>query len=320
MANRIAIVGKALQVQDWIKPFLAGQLSANTIRAYQYDIAQFFSLQDIRQLTTEHVRRITLKNVVEYRNRLMATYRPATVNRKLSAVRSAFDYFVDGGLIERNPVKSKFVRGPRVPQESLTEALTREEAERLLRQPNRSTILGKRDYAILLLMLHDGLRRAEVVNLHCGTIKAEGYYHVLHVLGKGNKLRKAKIKPQVREAIAEYLEAQGIDPSASQAEKRPLFTRHAHGRVPWQGKTESGLTGEALRQMLGKYVKRAGITKRIHPHSLRHTFTTLAIEGGAKIHQVQAALGHADPKTTMRYFRAYENLENNATDYVRLTS
>lgn len=70
--------------------------------------------------------------------------------------------------------------------------------------------------------------------------------------------------------------------------------------------------------MLGRYVRRAGITKRIHPHSLRHTFTTLAIEGGAKIHQVQTALGHADPKTTMRYFRAYENLEDNATDYVRL--
>ena len=81
MANRLAVVDQALTTRDLLKPFLAGQLSGNTIRAYQYDIAQFFGLQDIRQLTLERVRRITLKDVAEYRNRLMATYRPATVNR-----------------------------------------------------------------------------------------------------------------------------------------------------------------------------------------------------------------------------------------------
>ena len=318
MGNRLAVVDQAVATSELLKPFLAGQLSSNTIRAYQYDIAQFFGLQDIRQLTLEHVRGVALKDVVEYRNRLMATYQPATVNRKLSAVRSVFDYFVDAGVMERNPIKSKFVRGPKVAQESLTQGLTKEEAEKLLQQPNRNTLIGKRNYAMLLLMLHDGLRRAEVCSLRCGDLKREGYYTILHVLGKGGKLRTAKIKPVVMTAIADYLKARNVDLEAAETAKLPLFVGHAHGYVPWQGKTESGLTGEALRQMLVKYVRQAGITKRIHPHSLRHTFTTLAIEGGAKIHQVQQALGHADPKTTMRYFRAYENLEDNATDYVRL--
>ena len=320
MGNRLAVVDHAVATSELLKPFLAGQLSGNTILAYQYDIAQFFGLQDIRQLTLEHVRGVALKDVVEYRNQLMATYRPATVNRKLSAVRSAFDYFVDAGVMERNPIKSKFVRGPKMSQESLTQGLTKEEAEKLLQQPNRNTLIGKRNYAMLLLMLHDGLRRAEACRLRCSDLKREGYYTVLHVLGKGGKLRTAKIKPVVMTAIADYLKARNVDLESAEAAKLPLFIGHAHGHVPWQGKIGNGLTGEALRQMLLKYVRRAGIFKRIHPHSLRHTFTTLAIEGGAKIHQVQAALGHVDPKTTMRYFRAYGNLQDNATDYVQLTA
>lgn len=173
-----------------------------------------------------------LKDVVECRNRLMAIYRPATVNRKLSAVRSAFDYFVDAGIVERNPIKSKFVRGPKVPQESLTNGLTKDEAEQLLKQPNRSTLQGKRDYAILLLMLHDGLRRAEVCGLQCRNLQREGYYTILRVLGKGGKLRTAKIKPVVMEAIVNYLKARNVNLEAPGAENLPLFVGHARGRVP----------------------------------------------------------------------------------------
>lgn len=259
------------------------------------------------------IQSVTLQDVIDFRNKLLSQYKPTSAARKLSLLRNAYEYFVDAGIVSRNPFKNKFVKNPKVPTEGVTQSLTQKEAELLLKQPRRDTLLGKRNCAILTLMLHNGLRRSEVTDLKISNLKTEGCFHVLEVWGKGAKLRIAKLKPQVREAIQEYIKAKGGDSTPEEY----LFKSHSLGMVKWQ-KQNHKLTGEAIRQMIQKYAKRAGIEKHVHPHQLRSTFTTLAIEGGAKIHQVQAALGHSDPKTTMRYFKSQEALADNATDYVHL--
>ena len=299
--------------QKTILPLLTGQLSPNTIRAYQADILQFFKVANIQELQAEMVQSVTLQDIIEFRDTLLARCKPATVARKLATLRTEFQYFVDSGIISTNPAKNSWVKSPKVPTDNLTGCLTQKEAEQLLLQPNRNTLVGKRDHAILSLMLNNGLRRSEVVNARLCDLKQEGSYYILSIIGKGSKYRIAKLKPQVWDALQEYLKIR----QETQPEGR-VFVSHSRGKCLWQ-KSEGQISGESIRLLIVKYAKRAGISKRIHPHLLRVVFTTSAIEGGAKIHQVQAALGHSDPKTTMRYFRHRDNLADNATDYVHFS-
>ncbi len=296
-----------------IETLLTGQLSESTISAYKHDLEQFFGIKNLHLLSKDQIQAVTIQDIISFRNEMLSRYKPITVGRKLSTLRTAFSYFVDLGLITTNPAKSKLVRSPRISTESPTNSLSRQEAENLLRQPDRKTLVGKRNYAILQLLLHNGPRRSEVVGLRLKDLSTEGVYQVLKITGKGGKVRMLKLKPQVIGAIKEYL-------SARQEVLNPddyIFSSHSHGKVLWQ-KQEKRLTGEAIRQMIQSCCQKAGIDKPVSPHSLRHTFTTLAIDGGAKVQQAQAALGHSDLKTTMRYFKNRENLADNATDYVHL--
>jgi len=296
-----------------LSPLLTGQLSPNTKRAYQADLLQFFKITDIHQLSKEMIQAVAPQDVINFRNDLLRSFKPVTVARKLSTVRTAFEYFVDLGITSHNPAKSSVVKSPRVPTESSSECLTQQEAERIISQADKGTLVGKRDKAILLLALNNGLRRSEITNARVCDLKQDGSYFILSIVGKGGKQRIAKLKPQVWDAIQVYLIARGdSNPEAH------IFVSHSRGRCLWQ-KSEGKITGEGIRLLVKKYAKRAGITKRLFPHALRSSFTTLAIEGGAKIHQVQAALGHSKITTTERYFRHRNNLADNATDYVHFS-
>lgn len=299
--------------QSLITPLLTGQLSPNTLKAYKHDLKQFFGLNDIHSLTKEQIQAVTAQTVIDYRNDLLKRYKSVTVARKISTLRTAFQYFVDLGMTSRNPAKNSLVKSPKVPTESTSECLTKQEAESMIAQANRNTLVGKRDYAILLLMFNNGLRRSEVTNAKVSDLKQEGSYFILAIVGKGGKYRIAKLKSQVWDSIQEYLKSRNV----TDLQER-IFINHSKGKCLWQ-RSASAITGESIRQLVKKYAKKAGISKRLFPHVLRSSFTTLAIEGGAKIHQVQIALGHSDPKVTMRYFRHRNNLADNATDYVHLS-
>ena len=99
------------------------------------------------------------------------------------------------------------VRSPKVSQSSTTNGLTKEQAESLLRQPDKSTVMGKRDYVILSLMLHNGLRNSEVTSICWGDFSQERGYVVLNIRGKGGKANIAKIKPKVMAAVEDYTQA-----------------------------------------------------------------------------------------------------------------
>ncbi|MCL6572879.1 MAG: tyrosine-type recombinase/integrase, partial [Bacillus sp. (in: Bacteria)] len=128
----------------------------------------------------------------------------------------------------------------------------------------------------------------------------EGSHVGLAVEGKGGKTEKIKIQPKTHAAIFEY---------CNQHDSDTVFLNQ-YGKQ---------MSTQAVWRIVEKYVARAGIKKKITPHSLRHTFVTLAIDGGAKLHKVQTAARHADPKTTMRYYRNRDNMEDNAVDYIELS-
>jgi len=292
----------ALRQELPVQALLVGQLSKNTQRTYRAALGDFFE-----SMGAMHIEEVTRDHIIGYRNYLMERYAPATVALRLSVLSQLFEEARLRGIVEENPVKA--VKRPRVPSESTTQGLTAKEATALLATCDCATVKGARDYAILRLMLYTGLRRSEVVNASWGDLRQERGHWVLCVVGKGGRLRKAKVQVSVKRALDEYLEMGGRALTADS----PLFvaTQHNRGEVP--------LSPRTVAQIVKRRAKRAGITKRITPHSLRHTAVTLALDGGATVRQAQYLAGHADPKTTMRYDRNRENLDDHASDYIRIS-
>jgi integrase len=280
---------------------LAGALSENTRRTYRQAIEDFFARAGIplSEVKREHV--------IRYRNALMSEYAPSTVALRLSVLSQVFEEAKIRGMVEKNPLER--LRRPKVSQESTTEGLTEKEAAVMLATCDRSTVKGAReDYALLKLMLYTALRRSEVCALRWGDFHQERGHWVLWVKGKGGKLRKVKLQGPVLRAVEEYIALAGRE----KAPEAPLFvaTQHYRGEVP--------LSTSTVAQIVRRRVQEAGIIKRITPHSLRHTAITLALDGGASVRQAQYLAGHADPKTTMRYDRNRENLDDHGSDYIRI--
>ena len=164
-----------------------------------------------------------------------------------------------------------------------TEFLTEEEAQAILRVPDRRTLQGKRDYAILLTLLTTGLRKAEICSLKVEDLKTYRNQAVIDVIGKGKRFRRIPLKTETLLAIKDYLKAtgNGTDPD------HPLFqTLGKHG--PYQ---ERDLTPKAVDCLIKSVAKKALIQKRIHPHVMRHTFATTLLDNGNDLRTVQASDG-----------------------------
>jgi len=297
MALQVLTTGRLPAPADLV---LAGALSENTRRAYRRAVEDFFARTG---LSLSEVRR---EDVIRYRNALMREYSPSTVALNLSVLSQVFEEARIRGMVEKNPLER--LRRPKVSQESTTEGVTEKEAAAMLSICDRSTVKGARDYALLKLMLYTALRRSEVCALRWGDIHQERGHRVLWVKGKGGKLRKVKLQVPVLRAIEDYFDKSGREGRG----EAPLFvaTQHSRGEIP--------LSTNTIAQIVRRRARQAGITKWITPHSLRHTAITLALDGGASVRQVQQLAGHADPKTTMRYDRNRENLDDHGSDYIRI--
>lgn len=284
--------------------FLAGQLSAATARAYRTDVADFFG-KPCADVTRADLALVTPAHIIGGRNRRMQEQAPATVARKLSSLRSLFRYAEALGIIDGNPAKPELVRAPRVSQESRTQGLDRDEARALLAAIDGEDLTTLRDRALITLALYTGLRRAEIVGADREDLGRKNGHRTLTVTGKGGARQTVKLPVPAARAIDAYLAARTDDGPA-------LFVSHAQN-----GTAGRRLSTKAVYRRVQRYAEAAGLTN-ITPHSLRHSFVTLALDGGATVRQVQAAARHADPKTTLRYDRRRRNLDDHAGDYLRL--
>lgn len=164
--------------------------------------------------------------------------------------------------------------------------LTREEARRLLAQPNRRYPTGLRNYTMMAVMYRAGLRVSEVLALEPAHIDANRS-HIRVVNGKGAKDRVVPVEPWLIDAIAKWQEVRNSLPGATKA----LF-------VSLKG---TPLDDRYVRAMVAREAKAAGIDKRVHPHTLRHSYATDLLDEGFTIREVQELLGHSDLSTTMIY-------------------
>jgi site-specific recombinase XerD len=180
-----------------------------------------------------------------------------------------------------------------------TEFLTEEEAQAVLRVPDRRTLQGKRDYAILLTLLTTGLRKAEICGLKIGDFKTYRNQAVIDVIGKGQKFRRIPLHPETLLAINDYLKANGNGTNP----KHSLFqTLGKHG--PYE---EKGLTAKAVDCLIKSVAKKALIQKRVHPHVMRHTFATTLLDNGNDLKTVQTLMGHSHIRTTERYLHSTDD-------------
>ncbi len=180
-----------------------------------------------------------------------------------------------------------------------TEFLTEEEVEALLRVPDRRTLQGKRDYAILLLLVTTGLRKAEICTLRLRDLKTYRNQAVIDVIGKGKRFRRIPIKNETLLSLQDYLKAtkNGVNPD------HPMFyTLGKHG--PYEQRC---LTPKAVDCLVKSVAKRALIRKRIHPHVTRHTFATTLLDKGVDLKTVQALMGHSHIRTTETYLHSTDD-------------
>lgn len=216
----------------------------------------------------------------------------------LTAVRRFYDYLVSTGAVTENPAKR--VKGAPRPRRHLTDPITRKDVARLMDAVDTSSPLGKRDEAILGLMVRAGLSEIEIVRLNLGDLKYRGGQRVIYVQGK-SKDRKDEyvtVTPPMEETLVKYLEDRG-----ESGPEEPLFrgvgNRAVNERISTRG----------LRARIDHYFESAGIKKKgITPASLRLTAAMLAIEEGATVSEVQRMLRLRTSESALQYFEEAKEL------------
>jgi len=271
-----------------------------TRRAYRADIREFQDFSGIN--APEQFRLVARGHVLAWRKTLeLRALSRATVRRKLAALSSLFEYLCERNAVSSNPVKG--VKRPAVESnEGKTPALSDAQARQILSAPDPSTLKGKRDRAILAVLLYHGLRRAELCALSRRDIEQRRGVNHLRVEGKGGKVRYVPLHQGAAVAIQDYLDA-----TPCEMDNAPLFrSMRANQRLSAQG---------VYKDVVLKYGQAIGITGMalFGPHVMRATAATNALEHGADIAKVQEWLGHANIQTTRIYDRRNSRTEDSPT-------
>ena len=266
--------------------FLALEQGAavKTSEAYKLDIARFVTYARVKgaKSPSEVGTRVLREYIYHLKDVGLA---PASIRRNVSSVRSYFRFLLGEGHIVRDP--SERLETPKK-WRTLPDVLGVEEIEKLLAAPSLDEPLAFRDRAMLELAYGAGLRVSEWISI--GTRDVMLRDHLVRVFGKGSKERLVPIGRRAIGAIATYLRE--LRPKLEKGEGKGVLFLNARGEP---------LSRMGAWKILRKYVKQAGITKPVSPHTLRHSFATHLLEGGADLRAVQEMLGHVDISTTQIY-------------------
>ena len=270
------------QFRDYLA--LERGLSARTDDAYGRDVARFalFALVKGARAPTDVQARLVREYVYHLKDLGLA---PASIRRNVSAVRTYFRFLVGEGHVVRDP--SDRLETPKR-WRTLPDVLTVEEVGRLLAAPTIEDPLVFRDRALLELAYGAGLRVSEWIGIAIKDVSLEEA--LVRVFGKGGKERLVPIGRSAIGALAIYMRE--LRPRLERGEGKGILFLNARG---------APLTRMGAWKILQKHVEAAGLTKKVTPHTLRHSFATHLLENGADLRAVQEMLGHADISTTQIY-------------------
>jgi integrase/recombinase XerC len=258
-----------------------------TLKAYSEDLNSLldFLRESSNELpAAEEVTVSLLRRFVAYLHE--CEYARSTIARRVACLRSFFRYCIREGLASSNPAKA--LRTPRIGHR-LPHFLTTEQVAKLLEAPPANENSGLRDRAMLETIYSGGLRVAELVSLNVASWDRDA--NVLRVLGKGRKERIAPVGSYAARALKRWLEVRHLNPDAAVEDRDALFLNRFGRR----------LTTRSVGRMLEKYLKLTGLDRLTTPHTLRHSFATHLLDGGADLRSVQELLGHKSLTTTQIY-------------------
>ena len=252
-------------------------MSPNTVASYISDLTAFFSA------VGKNPKDVVPEDIISYFAETTALSKRSQA-RVLSSLHSFYKWMIMEGEMTDNP--SDAIEAPKLGK-YLPVVLSVEEVDRLIAAVDLDSAFGKRDRAMLETLYGLGLRVSELVSLRISNIWTEQGF--VSVIGKGDKQRLVPLGGMARDAIRDYLEVRG--PAADRESSDILFLNR-FGRA---------LTRVAVFKMIKAYAMKAGISKEISPHTLRHSFATHLIENGADLRAVQEMLGHESILTTEIY-------------------
>ncbi len=274
--------------QAWLDAFVsysAGEchLSENTVAAYRRDLRRFFEWLDGRSIPE-----LTVQDLADYttwlHNKELA---PASLARHLVSLKVFFRYLQLEGVLQDNRAE---LLGSQKLWQRVPQVLSPEQINRLFDSPRSYDPFWRRDRAMLELLYATGCRASELSNLKLEDVHFDQGFCMCH--GKGDKQRLVPLGARAVAAVREYLE-----------HERPVSVKRSGSTPSWLLLSYRGrrLRRERIWELLKKYVQRVGAPPLVSPHTMRHSFATHMLAGGADLRQVQEMLGHASIATTQIY-------------------
>lgn len=255
--------------------------SSNTIISYEYDLEHFFNF--LARMDIQTAFSIDYEHIRLYINSL-ANYAVSTRSRKLTALRTYYKFLVKEDIVSTN-LMNKFDI-PRIPKR-LPSSLSYNEVKTILEGIDTSTTNGYRNRVMMELLYATGMRCSELVNLKTGDVNLK--MAIVRVLGKGDKQRMIPLSPLVVEYLRDYLS--NIRPEYKYSNQVDSLFLSSGGPI----------SRENFFKIFTNCVKECGITKKVSPHTFRHSFATHILENGADLRSIQELLGHSDIATTTIY-------------------
>lgn len=274
------------QVEDYLRySQIERGLSANTITSYRQDLTAFINFLKKEHLKTWPTKALDIDAfLAQQRDLNKAT---SSISRLISSLRKFYQWLVRQNIQKINPMLE--IDSPKK-RRSLPVALTVDEINHLLDQPNTNKKLGLRDRALLETLYATGIRVSELINLKFNDLHEE--LKLIKVFGKGSKERLIPISEVALSWIDSYKEKVRDPLILKVGQNCDFIFLNSRG---------TALTRQAVWQIIKKYCNMAGIQKNVTPHTLRHTFATHLLENGADLRVVQEILGHSDISTTQIY-------------------
>lgn len=275
-----------------VAAYLRGLPSDATRAVYRQVLRDFFGC------CKTPLAEVTRRHVESYRAHLEAAGRSrATVKKHLAALSGFFSYALDEGEVASNPAAN--ARRPKATEDPIKQGITPAETRSLLDACDRGSLIGLRDYSLVMTLAVQALRISECLGLHTEHVRQENGHQVADIVGKGGKKATIPLAAPVSEALTNWIDASKVT--------GPIYVAVLKGDRVVPGKA---ISKQSAWKRVRHLAREAGIDRPLHPHLFRHGCATSALAAGVPLHRVQDHLRHADPRTTRRYDAHRKSLNN----------
>lgn len=291
-----------------VRRYVAGLPATRTRIEYEKALRDFFGRIAIK--TLQELLEVKSDRVIEYRNLLQDKgLSPSTIKVRLSAVSGIFAQLVIDGRLSGNPADPRVVKRLRVSDVSRTEGLSVDEVKAMLGTCQGETLIGLRDRALLMTLFYQGLRRSEASKLDWRDLTTKrGLLEIRQA--KTSSYDAVRLRPEVRQAIDDYQGVLNMELRRGDTRPQdPVFMSHSR-RAPGGRR----LSPTAINEIVKHRAALAAVGRKVSAHSMRHSMVTVALAGGAPLHQVQRHARHKDVRTTLRYDRDRDIRKNPTLD------